>query len=261
MRAIYLPVMLLLTVLAAAGAACVNKEYPSVENYSETEYKTEYATEVYSENTTINRPTTGEYDLAPLYIWDSPDLYFKGLTNLRYYAYNVPDWPPYDNITIRVSVLNQFQYETADYRVFDMTAGGHIDTPLPVVAAGDTGVVPWTWITGNAAANWLDSANTKINQARFLGGRTNVWSNSDSPQIMQFDAGKAKNIAIIITGPANQWNINLRVKIIWQINKFETQTVTGERQVPRQMPYQVQRQRTVIKVKQVPFWEQLFSSR
>lgn len=256
MRAIYLRVMLLLAVLAAAGTACVNKEYPSVENYSETEYKTEYTSEVYSENTIINKPTTGEYELAPLFTWSSPGLYFKGLANLRYYAYNVPDSPPYDNITIQVSVFNQYQYEAADYRLLDMTAGGHIDTPFPDTGAGDTGLVPWTWITGSAATNWLDSANTKINQARFLGGRTNAWSNSDSPQTMQFDAGKAKNVAIVITGPANQWNINVGVKIIWQINKFETQTVTEERQVPRQVPYQVQKQRTVIKVKEVPFWKQ-----
>jgi hypothetical protein len=259
MKIIYPSAMILLTIFAGVNASCLSKEYSATENYIETAYRTEYTTETYSENETVIRTVSGEYELAPLFFWSSRDLSFKGSGNLWYYAYDVPAYPPYDSIAIKVAVWNQLQYEKANIRVFDMTNGGHIDTPAPQIEeeGSETGFVPWTWITGTARFTWLDSANTKINQAMFLGGRTNLWSKTDNPQVLELNAGKARNIAIIITGPEYQWNARVTVNVIWQLDTLEPRTVIKERQIPRQVPYQVQKQKTINKVKQVPFWEVL----
>ena len=47
--------------------------------------------------------------------------------------------------------------------------------------------------------------------------------------------------------------------LVWSDDIVEQRTVTKERQVPYQVPFEVEKQRTVIKIKKVPIWEALLT--
>ena len=98
-------------------------------------------------------------------------------------------------------------------------------------------------------------ANTQINQAKFLGGRTNIWSRAEDPQVFELDAGKAQKIGIIICGPQNQWNAQVTLQGTFTYDTVSHKAVTGERRVAVQVPYEVQKQKTTYQAMQVPFWE------
>ena len=242
-------------------SACISKEYAETQFYNETLYITENATETYSKNeNTVVDTVSEEYKLYPLFNWRSQDLSFKGTPYLWYYAYNIPDLQLYDNARVRITIWDQLQYEQEIVRVFDVSKSGHIYTPDPIPEESDAkGLVSWTWITGKSSLSWLDTANTVINQAKFLGGRVNVWSKPDGPHNFEMDIGKAKNIAVVISGPQYQWNAIVAVNLILQRNIMADRPVIRERQVSKQVPQQVQKQKTIIKTKQVPFWEAFLS--
>jgi len=244
------------------SAACLQKEYVLTENYTDTEYRTEYTTEKYSENVTIAVDnTTFEYELKPLFSWFSTLLSFKGIAYIRYCAYDIPDLQQYDGARLKVAVWEQLQYEKMIIRVFDVTATGHIHAPdaYNAEAGAIEGSSDRPWITGKSSATWLDSANSIINGAKFLGGRTNIWSGKENPHILEYDIGKARNIALIINGPLNPWNANVTVSLLLHRTQIENQAVTGERKASIEVPYEVQKQRNKTIVKQVPIWELLFS--
>jgi len=268
------------------ASSCVSKEYPVTNAVTETQYRTEYVTEVYTENVTTVDTVTNSYELPLYYSWYSQNIAFNGQTNFWYLAYDIPQWPTYDNLRLTISIWKQFQYESASIRILDMTKSGHLTTPDPAVYGDtETGQIKWTWITpsttgsvsassssssgasedsseetsvtttGGAATTWLDTANVQINEARFLGGRTNLWSRPEDPQVFELDAGKAQKIGVIVSGPQNQWNARVTLKGAFTRNIVSNKTVNGERQVEKQVPFEVQKQQTTYQVRQVPFWE------
>ena len=232
--------------------ACISKEYPVTQNYQETQYKTEITTESYTENQTIVTSESGEYALTPYFNWSTANFY--------YYGYEVPDWPPCDNISLRLLIWSQLQHEPVMLRVFDMSKTGHIPSPEPLPAEEQLPATPtWYLITGTASAQWLKSANTMINQAKFLGATSYLWSQVADPQILVLKAGKPSKIAIIITEAQNKWNCRVSLDAIWSRNIVDYQPVTKQRQVSKQVPFQVEQQRTVYQVRQVPFWDTILS--
>ncbi|MCX6001603.1 MAG: hypothetical protein NTY79_03605 [Chloroflexi bacterium] len=279
--------LLLILTLLAVFASCISRQYPVTSTYQETAYRTEYASETYTENETAVETLSGQYELTPFYSWYSQNIAFSGQTNVWYIAYDIPQTPPYDNIRLIVSIWKQLQYEPATISVLDMTQGGHLSTPAPATA-GDTGKgqVKWTWITssssgttstfssvsstdsgstgstgviGGASDSWVDAANTRINQALFLGGRTYLWSKQADPQIIEMNAGRAQKIGVIICGPQNSWNSRITVAANWSSSTTSYQPVTKERKIEKQVPYTVQKQKTIYETRQVPFWEVLFT--
>jgi len=284
MKIISLKVLMLIPLVIALTASCISKEYPVTSTYTETAYRTEYVTEAYTENETTVDSIVHSYELQPFYIWYSQNIAFNSKTNFWYLAYEIPQSPAYDNLRLKVSIWKQLQYESASVRILDMTRGGHLSTPAPAVyGITDTGQIKWTWITastastttsssssggtaenpsgestattGGASTTWLDMANTQINQARFLGGRNNLWSKPEDPQVFELDAGKAQKIGIIICGPQSQWNARVALEGIFTRNTVSQKTLTGERQVAKQVPYEAQKQKTTFETRQVPFWE------
>ncbi|MCX5993375.1 MAG: hypothetical protein NT177_04050 [Chloroflexi bacterium] len=281
-----LPALLLPLLLLGLATSCISREYPVTSTYTETAFRTEYVTETYAENETTVDSITDSYELQPFYSWYSQNIAFNGQTNFWYIAYDIPQSPSYDNLRLKVSIWKQLQYESASIRILDMTKGGQLTTPAPAIY-GDTGLgqVKWTWITasttgttvtsggstggtsdnasgeatsftiGGASTTWLDMANIQINQAKFLGGRTNLWSRPENPQVFDLDAGRAQKIGIIICGPQNQWNARLTLQGIFTRDSLSQKSVTGERQVARQVPYEVEKQKTTYETRQVPFWE------
>jgi len=286
MKNIDLTARLLPLLLLLLAASCVSKEYPVTSAVTETEYRTEYVTETYTENVTTIDAITNSYELPIYYSWYSQNIAFNGQTYFWYLAYDIPQSPSYDNLRLTISIWKQLQYESASIRILDMTRSGHLSTPAPAIY-GDTevGQVKWTWITasttgtvssssstssgtsdnpteeatvsttGGVSTTWLDMANVQINQAKFLGGRTNLWSRPEDPQVFELDAGKAQKIGIIICGPQNQWNARITLRGAFIRNVVSSETVSGERQVAKQVPYEVEKQVTTYQVRQVPFWE------
>ncbi len=286
MKYIDIVIRLLPLILPLLALSCISREYPLTSTVTETLYRTEYITEACTENETSTDVVTNSYELPIYYRWYSNNIAFNNQTNFWYIAYDIPQSSPYDNLRLTVSVWKQYQYESASVRILDMTAGGHLTFPDPAVY-GDTekGQIKWTWITpsttgsaisltgsssdasedasaeanvvvtGGASTTWLDTANVQINQARFLGGRTNLWSRPEDPQVFDLDAGRAQKIGIIVCGPENQWNARITLRGTFTRNIVTYKTTVKERQVERQVPYQIQKQQTTCQVKQVPFWE------
>jgi hypothetical protein len=275
--------LLALPLLMAVSASCVTRQYPVTSTYEETAYRTEYVSETYTENETTVETQSGHYDLPVYYSWYSQNIAFSGKTNVWYLAYDVPQEPPYDNLRLKVSIWKQPQYEAASVSLLDMTRGGHLSTPAPAVT-GDSGKgqVKWTWITslsqgtttttssdstdsesevstsvttGGVSDSWVDAANIQLNQALFLGGRNYLWSKQEDPQIFELDAGGAQKIGAIICGPQNSWNARITVAATWSHNDISYRPVTRERKVEKQVPYTVQKQKTVYETRQAPFWE------
>jgi hypothetical protein len=235
--------------------ACVSKEYPVTQNYEETAYRTEYYNEPYSENITSTRAEVTGYELLPYHYWFSQDLLFQGVSNLWYYGYDLPESTGDAGVRLKIFINPQLQYEPMFMSVFDMTRAGYLDYPDPVGPAGNSekGQVAWSWIKGAAADTWLDSANALMTRAKFLGGRSNIWSKPGNVQIVDLDAGRARNVAILVSGPLNKWNASFTLYVAAYGTAESKQS--GERRMSRQLPYQVQKQRTVYEVRQVPFWE------
>jgi hypothetical protein len=68
-----------------------------------------------------------------------------------------------------------------------------------------------------------------------------------------FDANGVMEFGILAT-TWNYYSIT-SVRLNWTDETIGKKTVTGERQVPYQVPYQVEKQRTVYKTETVPFWD------
>jgi hypothetical protein len=228
--------------------ACISKEYPITQNYQETQYNTEITTESYTENQTAVHVESGEYPLASYFNWNASNFY--------YYGYEIPDSQSYDNISLRLSIWPQLQSEPVMLQVFDMSETGQIPSPEPLTAEDQLTDIPkWYVITGTASATWLKTANTMINHAKLLGATNCLWSQAADPQIIILKAGKPSSIALIITEAQNKWNCRVNLDALWTRNTVEYLSVPRQRQVSKQVPFQVERQRTVYQVRQVPFWE------
>jgi hypothetical protein len=240
--------------------SCISKEYAVTQNYEETEYRTEYYTEQYTENISVTQPETAEYELVPYYYWSSQELAFKKNGNFWYYGYDLPEFTGNTGARLKIYVWPQLQYEKMSLSIFDMTRAGHIDYPDPIGPTGNSekGLIEWTWITGSATSTWLDWANERMGHARFLGGRSNIWSNPGEMQLIELDASRARTIAIIISGPRDKWNSSFTLRVAPHDTGVNTPKA-AERKMTRQVPYQVQKQRTIYELRQVPFWEAFFS--
>jgi hypothetical protein len=233
-------------------AACVSKDFAVSQNYQETQYRTETSTEFYADNQTTIQSESGEFALTPYFNWSTEAFY--------YYGYEIPDAQSYDNISLRLSIWPQLQYETVLLRVFDMSKTGQIPSPEPLPSGEQLTAPPaWYLIKGTASATWLQSANTMINQSKFLGATSYLFSKSADPQIIVLNAGKASSIAVIITGPENRWNCRINLDVLWTRDTFKYEPITKQRQVSKEVPFQVDRQRTVYQTRQVPFWEAMLS--
>ncbi|MGA2367350.1 MAG: hypothetical protein ABSF74_02100 [Dehalococcoidia bacterium] len=231
------------------------------QDYNATENRTEYITESYTENETYTSVSSGEYELPSFTNWTSFDVTLNNLGNLFYYGYDITDPDNYDNISLKIEIWKPPQYEMESISVFDVTKTGHLSYPEPPIAGEETTTDNTSSyvINGTASNRWLENANALITRAKFLGARTNLWSNQDNPQLIQLDAGKAQKIGIIISGPGNKWNTTIRLFVLWTINTPVYGPVNKERTVQKQVPYQVVKQRTYYEIKHVPIWETFFT--
>jgi hypothetical protein len=98
--------------------------------------------------------------------------------------------------------------------------------------------------------NWLNKFNYTVSRARLLGEvRTGVGMDD----YIVFDADGIREFGIFAT-TWHAYSIS-SVRLTWVDEVIGKTTVTRERQVPYQVPYQVEKQRTVTKIQKVPVWE------
>lgn len=242
--------------------SCINKEYAVVENYTYTEYRFDYDSK--AQNDRQQAPLTDRsenlvYELIPSYQWNSRDILFKDRGNVWYYGYDLPDSDT-DGMNLKISIWPQLQYEPMTISVFDMTQAGHLEHPDAMGPTGtlEKGMIEWKWITGLSTRLWLDRANEQMNHARFLAGRSNLWSKPADPQVIEINVSRARRIAVIICGPEYKWNGKITAAAMAATIKSDNQQVRKDNDGYHPVPYEVQEQRLTNRFKQIPIWEALF---
>jgi hypothetical protein len=231
--------------------SCVDKEVPVTETYSETEYKTEYKMETYTTTEDVVVKTTeGKTYIEPILKWQT-GLYLSrvgsGIGMSHYYGYEIST-AEHPRVKIEVSVSQSALKQRGGIAVCDLTGLGQIPHVPESTDVGNykSGV----YVPPPIVQEWLDQVNSVLtNSARTLGY---LDTNTGSDRIV-FDANGIKEFCII----ANTWIERpiSGVQLVWADDVIEPRTVSKEREVPYQVPYQVEKQRTVMETKQVPFWE------
>ena len=247
------------------SASCVPVPYPVRETYYETGFVTENRTETYDETVEVVKTISGEQALIPYVVWSNPSLKFKGNRFIWYYAYLLPGTVSHTEEKIRISLYKQDYYEYSVISLFDMAPRGQVLQP-PSISPSDPPQPPtveWTWISKegdtSTISNWLNTANIKFNYARFLGAQSDLWMNRARAYSIDFDTRGARDIAVVISAPTTAQNARYSASLVWTDNVTENVTRTMGRQVPYQVERKTEKQRTVYKTRQAPFWETLFN--
>lgn len=237
--------------------SCVSKEVPVTETYFETEYKTETYTEIGEKH---------EEDLQPVRAPWRGWFYFEGndktsnelnklLLGTFYRGYEISTVHPQSQIRI---ILSQAASSNPwIMRVYDLTGVGQIPPP-PERGAGEgktsynfeKGVMEY--ISSPREQEFLANLNAVITDPKrvMLSTRWDL-----PPHLLSFvvNATGVKEFAIMTSSNVeisfyDRQDLIGKVQLIWR------DEVTKERQVP----YQVEKQRTVIQTNKVPFWEVIF---
>jgi hypothetical protein len=259
--------------------SCVSKEVPITETYYETEYKTESYTEIVKE---------GEDELKPEIHWDCelmqileqhPELCdgsetFQGVWYLGYKL------PKHSSSKVIIQTWDNSSRNRMVSANNVTTAGYTIKPPIckslytTYISPGTQGYKEWRSpnvfpYEERAFNEWLGQFNTKIPDSE-LGSQFSCTCPTirgcvdDKKLEYQFDTTGVNSLEIIIAGKEFSidyfGNISFPETIgiagpIKSIKLYWSDEVTKQRQVP----YQVEKQRTVMQTKQVPFWEAIFS--
>ena len=211
--------------------SCVSKEVPVTETY----YETEYRTESYVETT-----KSGQEYITPKWKQYIPGLYFPALEWSKLGAGSHLDG--YEIDTAKVSkgqiklVLSNSPQATLWYiLVVNLTGLG----PLP--AANPQGV--W-W-----KSHWVHYLNFIIIEREPERILYSASSDQHASKGIVFDVTGVEEFAVITCTPMIMGPVIEKVQLIW------FKEVTKERQVP----YQSEKQRTVIEIKKIPFWEAMLT--
>ena len=246
MKILGMLVSILMVVVLLLTTSCVTRQVPVTETYYETEYRTEYRAESYMETVqTVTHSDEGSTHLTPILKWhtDVRPAGFEGTGGSYYYGY-VLGPPEHSTSQVKVHVSLGAQLQKGLVRVYDLTGIGQIPPrPTPFKAFG---LEPEELI-------WMNFFNAALVSARMLGEqRTDV--NSDG--YIVFDAKGVREFAILAT----TWHIFpiASVRLLWSDDVIVPETVVKERQVAYQVPYQVEKQRTVTKTEVVPIWQAIF---
>jgi hypothetical protein len=227
------------------ATSCVTRENPTAHTYYETEYRTEYRTETYTETVdAVVESKQGKKYLSPIIKWHTNLVFsgFEGSGGTYYYGYRL-DASGHPNAQVEIRVSPGAQQQKGLVRVYDLTGIGQIPPRPTPLKDWYTGLYP-------EELNWLNTFNYLLSTARLLGEvRTGVGMDD----YIVFDADGITEFGIFAT----TWHIYplSSVYLTWTDEVIGKTTVTRERQVPYQVPYQVERQRTVTKIQKVPVWE------
>ncbi len=231
--------------------SCISKDYQVTETYSETEYKTEYKTESYTATEDVVTNASGRDTLIPKLQWHDERLpqgsIVKIPSSFLYLGYELPE---YDT-----SKLEFAFYTPVDctFDVYDVGQVGHI-TKFEL-SLGGRGI---SW--NPAFSVWKDKVNSQLAVAKLISSTEGFGGHRGAFTV---DITGVTELALIISsyqavGSSLERWVEVDTQLVWTDKVTETKTVTKERQVPYEVPYQVEKQRVVTKTKKVPFWELIF---
>lgn len=244
-------VLLALTavVLLLLQQACVIKEFPVTETYDDIEYRTEYQTETYTEvEKVVVETRKGRDILNPVVKWYNSLYYaeYKPIRATYYYGYFVGPSQHSKN-EVRINLSRGVQQFQGIIKVYDLTGIGQIP-------AQPTAFSQWGPVISPEQMIWVSDLNLILGNARQLG---EVVMGPGAPETITFDARGVWEFAILVNSHFD--HAISHVQLNWADEKVEEKIVTKQRQVPHQVPYKVTKQRTVTEIREVPFWEVLFS--
>ena len=230
--------------------SCVNIRIAETETYYETEYKTEYRTETYTELEDILSPAS-QWSTLIDFTDEGPSCFgAKALRNgtTYFYGYVV------DN---NGSECNPNQIEIT---LSPMTSGSlgiyNINGPLSTM-----GPHVWEWLSPYQSDEWNISTS--------IAHRLNVISvpahtiyyepvSEDIKNEITFTIrGLSRSAFVVLINTLEESPLD-NVILVSGYGRTERKMVTRERQVPYQVPVQVEKQRTIMQIKKVPFWEAIF---
>jgi len=198
--------------------SCVTKEVPVTEIY----YETAYRTETYTTTEDVVVSTKEEsINLTPIIEWEDSLTVTKGgygIGTTYYKGYRIDQ-----NTSEPCKVIIRVNLAAGYIMVFDLTNWGQIS---------------------RKAGLFLNSLTSKPERV--------LYAQNIAQSEISFDAKGIDEFAIV----ANTYNSHIiaSVQLICPAHTVEKKIVTKERQIP----YQVEKQRTVLQTKQVPFWEAIF---
>jgi hypothetical protein len=234
--------ILFVMIMPLVATSCVTRQVPVVETYTETEYKTEYRTESTTEtvNTVISSKEGTTY-LNPLMKWYTDVLLagFGGEGGTYYYDYVIMS--SHSKNQVQINLSSNTKYDNGEIRVYNLSGIGPIPPrPTPFKK----------FFYQPSEVDWLNNLNTVLSTAPLIG---QVQLASGAATQITFDASGVTEFGIFAT----TWDAySIRsVKLVWTDEVLGTKTVTSEKQVPYQVPYQVEKQRTVYNTETVPFWK------
>ena len=256
------------TSCAIVSASCASKEYPVMETYYDTEYRTQYRTESYTESQRIISTTEGKDYLTPEIKWYSTDLSMEGYSTTWYFGYTLPT---HDVSRTEVYFRRDIKQLRGVWRT-NMSRYVWAGEEFVVYAYDTSGMehipkfssswrqpedfehhVSWSYTRFGEPYRldvWCNWVNSQLSEAKPLSEGVYIGGEALSLQT----TGVTK-LAILVAGVNPVFSPISSAKLIWSDEVIEEQTVTKERLVSYQVPYEVEKQRTVTETRRVPFWE------
>ncbi|MBM3143057.1 MAG: hypothetical protein FJ005_08500 [Chloroflexi bacterium] len=258
--------------------SCVSKEVPVTETYYETEYRTEYKTESYTATEDVVAKTVEGSELLSIKRqWRTSYVYLVGsqASFTCYYGYSIGT-QEHSNSHVQISFTLQPELHKGIVYVIDLTGACHdqsirypdelfgylhsiIDEGCqieqPTLQGGLMGGITPGVAEVEYIKRWVDGFNPLIeNPARTLGKL--LVEKATIGDYITFDAKGIKEFAVVI-GVKPEIKPS-SVELTWSDDIIEKREITKVRQVPYEVPVQVEKQRTVMQTKKVPFWEVIF---
>jgi hypothetical protein len=249
---IHILLLFSLLLLPIVSISCVDKLIEETETYYETEYHTEETTETYTvtENVVVETKSGREY-IRPVVKWAGYNLYGTPDINLvRYYGYRIMQ-APHQRIKVKITLAPGALDDNGIFKVFNLTGIGQI----PVIP---TEIYPHYSYWSPNQIDWFHNFYNITGSAPILASAItgNISPYYEVSRYIEFDA-KGVFEFCILADTLYYESVDM-VQLYWEDDVVAPQEITRERQVSVQVPVQVEKQRTVQKIIQVPIWE-LFS--
>lgn len=248
--------------------SCVSKELPVTETYYETEYRGETRYEI--QDVVIGQKC-GDDSINSILEWYAPNLTMASrdivgsiaCDQVWYFGCEIPHHDiTHIKVTFSKSLSPNF-WGHYSANAYDLGEGGQIASPPAgqwVIESEKPGYYQWgdlPW--SHSLQDWIGMFNSRLVSARNLGKWEATAFSMDkgptkAPNTLEFDANGVTNLAIIACGADFEWQPVQVVQLIWCDNVTEKRSVAKEEQVP----YQIEKQRTIMQTKKVPFWEAIF---
>ncbi|UCH50551.1 MAG: hypothetical protein JSV54_05895 [Chloroflexota bacterium] len=237
-----LSLLFLVVICLVFSSACVSKEVPVTETYYETVYRTESYVEYGEEQRVHIKPA-----------WTRQAWVGLGFVEWE----KTESWSFFEGYDISLAKDSESQVELTLWAdssawailVVDLTGLGPLSVPPARSPLGEKVVIEdgqTKIVTDPASEEWLASLNAIVADPKRILYLTTL-NQYTSRKITVITTGVDEFMMIISTPPSISPIIE-RVQLIWQSKSVEE----------RQIPYEVEKERTVTKIEKVPIWEAVF---